>query len=122
MGTPHKHRDAIIAWANGEEIEWMNPSGKWQKIDESNWIEYHQYRIKPKMVRKETGGSAFPNTVLITDEAYADLRGMTMRDYFAAKAMVGILCDPKEVQPYTNDQLAQWSYQVADAMLKAREQ
>ena len=53
MGTPHKHRDAIIAWANGEEIEFLNPSGKWQKIDEPNWIEYHQYRIKPKRVKKE---------------------------------------------------------------------
>lgn len=47
--------------------------------------------------------------------------GMTLRDYFAAKAMVGLLnCyyNPKE---FTEETLAEQSYAVADAMLKARE-
>jgi len=46
--------------------------------------------------------------------------GMTLRDYFAAKAMVGLLnCyhNPKE---FTEEKLAEQSYEVADAMLKAR--
>jgi hypothetical protein len=45
-------------------------------------------------------------------------RGMTLRDYFAAKAMQGLLSSdvnaPLEV-------FAKQSYKVADAMLKARE-
>ena len=46
--------------------------------------------------------------------------GMTLRDYFAAKAMVGLLnCyhNPKE---FTEQKLAEQSYEVADAMIKAR--
>jgi hypothetical protein len=48
-------------------------------------------------------------------------QGMTLRDYFAAKAMVGLLnCyhNPKE---FTEEKLAEQSYEVADAMMKARE-
>jgi hypothetical protein len=44
--------------------------------------------------------------------------GMTLRDYFAAKAMQGILADP--TTPEIMD-IANAAYEVADAMLKARE-
>ena len=63
---------------------------------------------------KETGGPAFPNTVKVTDEHYADLRGMTLRDYFAAKALPTILSfvhNSKDAK-----KIASVSYQVADAM------
>ena len=45
--------------------------------------------------------------------------GMTLRDYFAAKAMQGLLSGTT-----TNDGLVivKDSYKIADAMLKAREQ
>jgi hypothetical protein len=46
--------------------------------------------------------------------------GMTLRDYFAAKAMQAILSDPNYSSP--DDKLAEASYWIADAMLKAREQ
>ena len=74
MGTPHKHRDVIISWANGEEIEFLNPSGKWQKIDEPNWIEYHQYRIKPKRVKKEGWVNVYPpyTGILYSNKEVAD--------------------------------------------------
>ena len=45
--------------------------------------------------------------------------GMTLRDYFAAKAMQAILSDPNYSSP--DDKLAEASYWIADAMLKARE-
>jgi hypothetical protein len=45
--------------------------------------------------------------------------GMTLRDYFAAKAMQGILADPST--PEIMD-IAGAAYEVADAMLKAREE
>ncbi len=48
------------------------------------------------------------------------IEGMTLRDYFAAKAMQSILLDPRnESNSYNID--ASCAYMVADAMLKARE-
>ena len=46
--------------------------------------------------------------------------GMSLRDYFAAKAMQAILSDPNYSSP--DDKLAEASYWIADAMLKAREE
>jgi hypothetical protein len=46
-------------------------------------------------------------------------RGMSLRDYFAAKAMQAILSNPEYVGE--DSRLAGQSYAVADAMLKARE-
>jgi len=45
---PHKHRDAIIAWANGFPIEMRKP-GKNLWVDcavPPLWIEEWEYRIK----------------------------------------------------------------------------
>jgi hypothetical protein len=43
---------------------------------------------------------------------------MTLRDYFAAKAMQSI----RETAPATTyEHIAKYSYELADAMLKARE-
>lgn len=43
--------------------------------------------------------------------------GMTMRDYFAAKAMQGMMVDVED--PDCN-YIAEVSYRMADAMMKAR--
>jgi hypothetical protein len=43
--------------------------------------------------------------------------GMTLRDYFAAKAMQGMMVD---VEDPRCDYIAKVSYKIADAMLKAR--
>jgi hypothetical protein len=54
---------------------------------------------------------------------YADSEGMTLRDYFAAKAMQGILAGThpivKETEPLPT--VARVAYAQADAMLKARD-
>ena len=46
--------------------------------------------------------------------------GMTLRDYFAAKAMQGMVgrevSDPSRIEKYAEN-----AYKMADAMLKARE-
>jgi len=60
---------------------------------------------------------AFPFTKTHDWQEHND--GMSLRDYFAAKALSGLLCgndDPIVVR------CAQLAYEVADAMLKAREQ
>lgn len=71
---------------------------------------------------KETGGAAFPtknpqkdrrNQVIIYEE------GMTLRDYFAAKAMQGLLANPGAAMcPVT---LVAYAYETADAMIAERD-
>lgn len=65
---------------------------------------------------------AFPVNELNAHEGlYAQHFGMTLRDYFAAKAMQCMHEEPR-VKPYSNlDYKAEVAYQMADAMLKARE-
>ena len=63
------------------------------------------------MSSTNTGGSAFP----MSDIA----KGMTLRDYFAAKAMQGFAADPDTTGPA--EVIAKVAYEWADAMLKARE-
>jgi hypothetical protein len=65
-------------------------------------------------MNKETGGPAFPFKGAINDSS-----GMTLRDYFAAKAMTAIIGEDR----YGGmDATATYAYRMADAMLKAREQ
>ena len=45
-------------------------------------------------------------------------KGMNLRDYFAAKAMQGMMVD---VEQPRCDYIARTAYEMADAMLKARE-
>jgi hypothetical protein len=54
-GTPHKHRDVIIAWANGEAIEYLDSAKQWYPFT-AKYPPYDDtmtYRIKPKRVKKE---------------------------------------------------------------------
>jgi hypothetical protein len=46
-------------------------------------------------------------------------KGMKMRDYFAAKALQAMIAEPS--LKATPDEFAQKAYQIADAMLKARD-
>ena len=65
-------------------------------------------------MEKETGGPAFPYGTAYT--------GMTLRDYFAAKAMQATIASwiAKGEYPDTDLEVAENAYVVADAMLKAR--
>jgi hypothetical protein len=51
--------------------------------------------------------------------SYNGRDGMTLRDYFAAKALQGLLSDTTVRS--TPEEFAANSYMVADAMMKARE-
>lgn len=64
--------------------------------------------------RINTGGMAFPAQHLLNT-------GITLRDYFAAKAMQGNLASMVEGQEFDPSMGAEWAYKVADAMIKARE-
>jgi hypothetical protein len=66
---------------------------------------------------KETGGPAFP---LFAATGYT---GMTLRDYFAVKAMQGQVNNPLKLgDDEAHRLIAERAYRMADAMLKAREQ
>jgi hypothetical protein len=72
------------------------------------------------MSNTNTGGPAFPTEAYdLERQSLVREEGMTLRDYFAAKAMQSILSDPNYSSP--DDKLAEASYWVADAMLKARD-
>lgn len=71
----------------------------------------------------ENGGPAFPCDY--EGSTRSDAPGMSLRDYFAAKAMQGWLASfgPEDRHPSnagTLDMFASQAYAVADAMLAAR--
>jgi hypothetical protein len=81
------------------------------------------------MSDKDTGGPAFPSHGSLGEVTQ---EGMTLRDYFAAKAMQGELAamqDPEgevcgvalDASDDTLARLTRHYYRLADAMLKARE-
>lgn len=75
------------------------------------------------MINKETGGQAFPRQQWEYDGQNNVLQyqddGMTLRDYFAAKALasVSLALDRGEQKLIANA-----AYMMADAMLEARKQ
>ena len=65
-------------------------------------------------MRKNTGGPAFP-----TPPGHWTEEGMTLRDYFAAKAMSAIM-PSRPPDKMVAEQIAEAAYFIADAMLKVR--
>jgi hypothetical protein len=77
-------------------------------------------------MREKTGGAAFPTPRFMVDDESRILGfsihtdGMSLRDYFAAKAMQGFAA---YIGPsMTFESRAKIAYEWADAMLKAREE
>lgn len=48
-------------------------------------------------------------------------RGMSLRDYYAAAALMSMLSSPEKIDSRTPELAAVWCYKFADAMLKQRE-
>ena len=74
------------------------------------------------MNKTETGGPAFPIFPETGGGHAAAFAGMTLRDYFAAKALQGMLSDlPITLYgPDCDKNTAALAYSIADAMLEAR--
>jgi hypothetical protein len=74
-----------------------------------------------------TGGPAFAHQLESNRDGYAITGGMTLRDYFAAKALPAIYKDTTESARIDGwpdkwrDYVAEEAYDMADAMMKARE-
>jgi hypothetical protein len=85
-------------------------------------MEMYSYR------RKKINEITIEGDLKMDDSIYAfphadlkDVMGMSLRDYFAAKAMQGCLRADLRLENNTISGLAEMSYTIADAMLKARE-
>jgi hypothetical protein len=77
-----------------------------------------------KEVRKMTNnGSAFP----VFDSARVGMdygctdEGMSLRDWFAGQALVGLLSSCDDQSRGTIESFVEYTYEIADAMLKLRE-
>jgi hypothetical protein len=69
------------------------------------------------MNKFNTGGPAFPRGEIQTAP------GMTLRDYFASSAMQGLLAGTvRSDTDWSFGALAETAYNMADAMLEAKEQ
>lgn len=75
------------------------------------------------MSKKEDGGNAFPLpcSATIDGGVHWGEEGMTLRDYFAAKAMQGMIATHVDSSDYpSRSTIANLAYEYADAMLEAR--
>lgn len=71
------------------------------------------------MSEKDTGGQAFPRAAAQLNVGYvAEQKGMTLRDYFAAKAMQSMSAEVARYDDFVH--VAKAAYKMADAMLEAR--
>jgi len=68
--------------------------------------------------------AAFPQPDLYEDGCRVEIgeSGMTLRDYFAAKALAAIISKLEGIRPEDLPVLANDCFEIADAMLKAREE
>ena len=68
-------------------------------------------------------GPAFPSTQYVSGiSPTGHSVGMTLRDYFAAKAMEGLIAQSMGTALDSNPKIAaEYAYAIADEMLKARE-
>ena len=63
------------------------------------------------------GGSAFP----VVFDGNIKSNGMLLRDYFAAQAMPDLFTKFYDSGFNSEKDIARWAYELADAMLEARE-
>lgn len=76
-------------------------------------------QAKQRKEKPMSNQPAFPCDLTMYDKEVANaMQGMALRDYFAAKAMQGMMVD---VEQPRCDYIARTAYEMADAMVKARE-
>jgi hypothetical protein len=78
-------------------------------------IAYYCDPVDPVATKLSTSSPAFP-----TPPGIQHNDGMTLRDYFAAAALQGMLANPN-IYDICDEAAVLESFEIADAMLKARE-
>jgi hypothetical protein len=70
----------------------------------------------------DLGGPVHPQETTNADRSVSKWYGINLRDYFAAAALQGLCASPREwLDECTEDKIAVWAYEQADAMIAARE-
>ncbi len=97
--------------------------------DNSSMAEIAGVNIRHHTEITGDGGAAFPKPDVWMPNheqlSYGE-NGMTLRDWYAGMALIGILPSPRSessgsfLDDYSHRQRAEFCYQQADAMLKAR--
>lgn len=70
------------------------------------------------MNKISNGGPAFPVQSIYVEDQDTNSPGMSLRDYFAAKAMQGLLAQGNR----SWDDIASRAYAVADAMISVKDE
>lgn len=81
-------------------------------LDKDSSMEEH-WPVKPRF--KDTCGPAFPSA-----HPHGQEEGITTLDYFAAKAMQGLMAQDR-VLSWPQEVVAEAAYSQAEAMMKARQ-
>jgi len=66
------------------------------------------------------GGPAFPSAGILTPDGIA-FEGMSLRDFFAAAALQGVMMNASYFECMTYKRIAECAWNAADAMLAARD-
>ena len=72
------------------------------------------------MSKEKNGGPAFPTEFHPSNDPDGIFRGMTLRDYFAGQVVSAIM-RTTEGSRWHQDAIAKHAYEVADAMIVARD-
>ncbi len=91
MPQPHKHKDIIIAWANGAQIQyWSKVNCEWKDLVDLTWYESMEYRIKPKAKVKKYlfafSCKDAPRKFFLSTSFYKDKKDFFKRNQFAISA------------------------------------
>jgi hypothetical protein len=86
---PHKHAEAIKAWADGETIEMFTADGCWMEVTHPSWMRDMEYRIrkepKPDIVIEHL---VFYNKAISSD---ANLRDFSVQRWLDDGSHYGLL-------------------------------
>ena len=72
------------------------------------------------MMGHKNDSEAFPRVVKLENGAILEFPGMSLRDYFAAAALTGVLSNGKEYIDFDYEDLAAYTWKMADHMLEFR--
>lgn len=115
--------DFEIRFSEEKPIGWSPFSDRFPRAD---WMDWPEAANTPAPLGD--GGEAFPRPASVgpdylTGEPAAPVdpqKGMSLRDYFAAKAMAALIVSGNSSNKPTQHDIASGAYAVADAMLAAR--
>ena len=86
----HKHADAIIAWANGAEIEYFDgPCYEWLVDSRPSWHTNIEFRIKPEPK---------PDIVLYTHISNCDVIHLYKKPHFMFNLKVTLCAETGELK------------------------